>query len=86
MNKLPRKNIRYYSKEKGIHGLTIVGTRNSGWKYDYSVVEDFSPDRDFRKRKIVYQGNLREFRDFVKDRFDGKKRDFPEERRKFFKT
>lgn len=83
MSKVYKRGIRYYSTKKGIHGLTIQGVRNSGWKYDYSVCEDFSSDLDFTKRKVVYRGNLTECRQYLKDRFAGKKRDYPTERRRY---
>ncbi len=81
-SKIYKKGIRYYSSKKGIFGLRIQGVRNSGWKYDYCVVEDFAPDRDFTKRQVVYRGNLTECREYLKDRFKGKKRDFPKERQR----
>ena len=82
--KIYMRCVRYYSKKKDIYGLTICGVRNSGWKYDYHVIEDFSPNLDLTKRKTVYRGTLTECRQFLKERFAGKKRDFPEERRKFW--
>ena len=82
--KIYKKGVRYYSTKKGIHGLTICGVRNSGWKYDFRVLEDFSPNLDMTKRKTVYRGTLTECRQFLKDRFKGKKRDFPLERQKFW--
>ena len=82
--KIYKKGVRYYSTKKGIYGLTICGVRNSGWKYDFHVLEDFSPNLDMLKRKTVYRGTLTECRQFLKDRFKGKKRDFPPERQKFW--
>ena len=81
--KIFKRGVRYYSTKKRIHGLTIRGVRNSGFNYDYSVVEDFSPSLDWDKRKVVYRGTLTECRQFLKDRFSGKKRDFPPERQRY---
>ena len=72
--KIYKKGVRYYSQKKGIYGLRIGGSKNSGWKHDFYVVEDFSPDLDFMKRKTVFHGTLPECRAYVKGRFGDKKR------------
>ena len=72
-SKIFKKNVRYYSTRQGIHGLTIRGFRNSPLSYDYAVVEDLSSDLDFRKRKVVHTGDLTACRQYLKDRFRGKK-------------
>ena len=53
MGKIYKKGVRYYSEKKKIHGLWLGGSRNSGWKTDFYVVEDMSPDRNPFKRKVV---------------------------------
>ena len=72
MSKVYKKGVRYYSKEKDIHGLRLGGCKNSGWKDDFYVVEDLSPDRDFMKRKVVFKGTLTECRNYMKKRFGRK--------------
>ena len=72
MGKIYKKGVRYYSEKKKIHGLWLGGSRNSGWKTDFYVVEDMSPDRNPFKRKVVYNGTLTECRDYMKKRFGRK--------------
>lgn len=72
-SKIFKKNVRYYSTRQGIHGLTIRGIRNSGFSSDYAVVEDLSSNLDLGKRKVVHRGDLTACRQYLKDRFRGKK-------------
>lgn len=72
-SKIFKKNVRYYSDKQGIYGLTIRGIRNSGFAHDYVVVEDLSRNFDLGKRKVVNRGNLSDCRQYLKDRFRGKK-------------
>lgn len=69
--KIYKKGVRYYSNKKGIFGLTLGGTRNSGWKDDFYVREDMSSDHDPFKRKIVCRGTITECRAYMKKRFWG---------------
>ena len=69
MTKIYKKGIRYYSKEKGILGLMLGGSRNSGWKNDFYVIEDMSSDHDRFKRKKVFEGTITECRAYMKKRF-----------------
>ena len=67
--KIFKKGINYVSKKKGIHGLSLQGTRNSGWATDYCVVECMTAYKDPFKRKVVYKGTITECRAYMKGRF-----------------
>lgn len=71
MSKIYKKGIRYYSKKKGIFGLTLGGCRNSGWKHDFYVIEDMSTDHNCLNRKTVFHGTITECRAYMKKRFKG---------------
>ena len=68
-NSTPKLDVRYYSKKKDIHGLTIRGS----WNGNYCVIEDTTPDLDMFKRKTVFKGSLAESRDYVKKRLNSSK-------------
>ena len=78
MKKVYKKGVRYYSEKKGILGLTLCGTRNSGWKNDYYVRErminePLTAKNLFTRSKVVFEGTLSECRAYMARRFGHKK-------------
>lgn len=74
--KIYKVGITYYNKKKGIHGLYIGRPAHKSWgpKYStYCVIEDMSPDKNWWERKTVYRGSLGDCRQYLYDRFKGKK-------------
>ena len=63
-------NVTYSNLEKGIYGLTITRFYRINWDYDYRVVEDTTPDLDWRDRKTVYRGSLTNCRQYVYERLN----------------
>lgn len=73
--KIYKVGVRYYSPKKKIFGLEIYRPifKEFGEKYEqYSVYEDTSSECNFWNRKKVYNGSLKDCRDYLKKRFNKK--------------
>ena len=65
--------MNYIFLNQGIYGLKIRAVRNSHFADDYVVIEDLSRHLDLGKTKVVNRGNLSDCRQYLEDRFRGKK-------------
>lgn len=69
MSMVFKKGVRYSSEKKGIKSLMLGGSRNSGRKDDFYVMEVVDSKGSFQECKIVKRGTITECRRYMKDRF-----------------